>query len=95
MPEFATQTLKGNHNDIYQPFDCTIAIPPADQLIDQTLPSPVLALTHSIGRMEIHSEHSMVSGKGRAPIELLPVEIFGVSFVLSFISSPNTGLSSR
>ncbi|PUU82864.1 hypothetical protein B9Z19DRAFT_1074155 [Tuber borchii] len=41
--------------------------------------------------MGTHYEHSMVSGKGRAPIELLPVEIFGVSFVLSFISSPATG----
>ncbi|KAG0126300.1 hypothetical protein HOY82DRAFT_119765 [Tuber indicum] len=96
MPEVATHTLEEYHNDIYQSSDCcTIALPPTCQRIDRTFSSLALVPARTIGRMEIHYEDSMVFEKGRAPIELLPVEIFDQIIPQLVTDEPTNGYSPR
>ncbi|PWW72406.1 hypothetical protein C7212DRAFT_287708, partial [Tuber magnatum] len=95
MPEVATHTLEENRNDICQSFHCTTALPPTDRRIDRAFPSPALVPAHSIGRMGIHHEHPVLSEKGRAPIELLPVEIFDQIIPQLAIDVPTNGYSPR
>lgn len=75
MPENATHMLMEDLTaTVCQSFVSTVTAAPTQEQIQKCFCSP-----HPVDDMRNHSKCRPVSERGRAPIELLPVEIFGES----------------